>query len=59
MHVDADQKLKGRSWNPAARVEWEKTYKLKNDLRITRIGHFLRKNSFDELLQSIHSSDVI
>lgn len=33
----------------AAKEEWDKTFKLKNDPRITKIGHFLRKTSLDEL----------
>jgi Undecaprenyl-phosphate galactose phosphotransferase WbaP len=37
--------------DPVARAEWEKDFKLKNDPRITKIGHFIRKTSIDELPQ--------
>lgn len=37
--------------NPAARQEWDLDQKLKNDPRITRVGHILRKTSLDELPQ--------
>ena len=37
--------------NADARAEWDKDFKLKNDPRITRIGHFLRRTSLDEIPQ--------
>lgn len=37
--------------NPAAMREWQMTYKLENDPRVTRIGRVLRRLSIDELPQ--------
>jgi lipopolysaccharide/colanic/teichoic acid biosynthesis glycosyltransferase len=37
--------------HPEARAEWNKTHKLRNDPRITRLGIILRRYSLDELPQ--------
>lgn len=52
MCVDADVKLKEYlASHPEAREELERDFKLKDDPRITRIGHILRRTSLDELPQ--------
>lgn len=37
--------------HPEAAEEWRQYQKLKNDVRITKVGHFIRRTSIDELPQ--------
>jgi len=55
MHIDGDHKLTTLLEKCAiSQARWEKYQKLEHDPRITRIGHFLRKSSIDELPQLIN-----
>lgn len=52
MYADADKRLNDLlAKNPDLKKEWETTFKLKNDPRVTPFGLFLRKTSLDEIPQ--------
>jgi len=52
MVLNADAVLKELlATDPAARAEWEKDFKLRNDVRVTPLGRFIRRTSIDELPQ--------
>ena len=55
MVTDAESVLQAAlDADPALRDEWEITFKLENDPRITRVGALLRRTSLDELPQLIN-----
>jgi Undecaprenyl-phosphate galactose phosphotransferase WbaP len=55
MVVDAKEQLELMlESNPQIREEWGRNHKLKNDPRVTKIGRFLRRTSFDEFPQLIN-----
>lgn len=52
MAVNSDEILKQHlEQNPSAKAEWEATYKLQDDPRVSLPGRILRKTSLDELPQ--------
>jgi undecaprenyl-phosphate galactose phosphotransferase len=55
MRVDAEKLLEEHlATNPDSAEEWQKFQKLKNDVRITKCGEFIRRTSIDELPQLIN-----
>ena len=55
MVKDADKALvQYLSENADARKEWERSFKLADDPRVTRLGAFLRRTSLDELPQIVN-----
>ncbi|MDR3425667.1 MAG: sugar transferase [Alphaproteobacteria bacterium] len=55
MHTEADAFLaRYLKENAQAAEEWKQNRKLKNDVRITKFGHFIRRASLDELPQLLN-----
>lgn len=52
MYRDADKRLRDiLNTDEVAKAEWDKSFKLKDDPRVTGVGKFLRQTSLDELPQ--------
>jgi lipopolysaccharide/colanic/teichoic acid biosynthesis glycosyltransferase len=55
MAADADVRLaRVLATDPAARAEWQRDHKLRDDPRVTAVGRIIRKTSIDELPQLIN-----
>ena len=55
MHIHGDEILaRHLAQSPEAATEWQHFQKLKNDVRVTAMGHFIRRTSIDDLPQLIN-----